>query len=166
MVKKVIIGLIGITLPVIGVFVALDFLESEEARIRERFSRAASIVSKEGEEKPIAMLGLTRSLKTLFADPCTIDAPRRSISGRFSPQELASLVARGRQSFTDLSLTFHDLDITLRDKTTADTVFTALLRGSKGGQNFREVREMEATLIRKDGEWLFSNIEVVEVLRK
>lgn len=166
MVRKLLIGLVALVVLAIGVFVAREFLKSEEARIRERFARLASTVSKEKKEKPIAMLHLTRSFRTLFADPCTIDGARRSISGSYSPRELASLVVRGRQSFSELSLAFSDLKITLRNNRTADAVFTAFVRGTRGGGSFREAREVKATLSKEESGWVFSDIEVVQVLRK
>ncbi len=166
MVKKLIISLMLLALTAIALFYAAGLLTSEETKIRERFSRTASVIHRDEEEKPIANMVIARSLQTLFADPCTVNAPSRSISQDYTPRELASLIIRARQPFKDLSLSFHDLKITIRDETTADAVFTALLRGTREGRSFREAREMKAKLKKHDRRWLFTRIKVVQVLRK
>lgn len=166
MVKKLFIGLTALALLAIGIFGAIHLLQSEKSRIRDRFSQAASIMNKDEEEKPITMLALVPSLQKLFADPCKLDFPSRSISGSYSPRELAQLALRWRKRFETLSLSFHDPDITLQDSKTADAVFTILVRGTRDGREFQEAREVEAILRKQEGRWVFARARVIQVLRK
>ncbi len=166
--KKIVIVLVAVVAGMAGYMAAVRFFTTEEARIRGKFREAASIVSKAGEEENIAMIGVTRLLENLLADPCSIEITRTSLSGSYSPRELASLVARGRGTFEELELSFHDLDITLRGESRADVIFTAHLTGKRAREErIREIREMEATLVKnEDQDWVFSKINVKEVLRK
>ncbi len=142
---------------------------SEEARIRRRFAAVASMLSvntKQGQERA-AMLKIQLSLRDFFTDPFSIDAPGTSFSADFSPAEIARQVAYFRTQFDRLTITLYNLDVRVIDDDLAESAFTAMLRGTTSSQKrVMEVREIEALLRKVDGQWLFSEIAVIKVLRR
>ncbi len=161
--------LVAFTVIAITIFTAARLMISEEARIRRRFAAAASMLAvnaKEGQERA-AMLKIQLSLRDFFTDPFSIDAPGTSFSADYSPAEIARQVAYFRTQFDRLTITLYNLDVRVIDDDLAESAFTALVRGTTSSQKrVLEVREIEAKLRKVDGQWLFSEIAVVKVLRR
>jgi hypothetical protein len=64
-------------------------------------------------------------------------------------------------------LTFYDFNIAFPEKEITQVTLTARLRGrSTAGEQVDETRELECDLKKGEKKWLFSSIEVVEVLKK
>jgi hypothetical protein len=64
-------------------------------------------------------------------------------------------------------LKFYDSDIAFPEKGVAKVTLTARLTGkSTAGEQMDETRELECLLRKIEKKWLFSQIEVVEVLKK
>jgi hypothetical protein len=64
-------------------------------------------------------------------------------------------------------LKFYDLSISLPEKGVANVTLTARLTGtSAAGERLEETRELRCVLKKAEKKWLFSEIEVVEVLKR
>ena len=108
-----------------------------------------------------------KSIGALFAENCDLKAPVHSLSGSYTREEITGIALQGRNQFLSLSLKFYDLQISLPEKGVANVTLTGKLTGkSTFGEYVDETRELECLLKKSEKKWLFSQFEVVEVLRK
>lgn len=158
---------LGILLVATGIFGAFSLFPSEEKKVKKQFSLLAEYACKEEGERILAMAGKMRNLEFLFYEPCTVEAPPYSLSGGFTRGEIASLAARARLNFSQLTLEFHDLSISFPEKEKARAVLTGSVKGKTiSGEAVHEVQEMECLLKKSQDQWLFEHWEMVEVLKR
>jgi hypothetical protein len=150
-----------------AVMVFRYLLPSAERQVVRQFGRLSESVAKSPDEKPFEMTRKMRRLRALFNDPCEFSSHLDVLTGTYSPEELSALAVRGRAQFSRLELTFYDLDVEFPEERTAKVMLTATLRGHLvNGDAANETREMESTLRKVEGDWVFSAFQVVEVLRR
>jgi hypothetical protein len=159
--------LIGGLIIIAGAVAAFYLFQSEEKKVRKQFRLLSEWVSKDAGENLIIMAHKTKSIGTLFDESCKLKSPFESISGIYTPEEISSYAARGRLYCSQLSLKFYDISIRFPEKGLAKVTLTAKLTGrSSSGEHFDETHELECSLKKIEKRWLFSEFEVVEVLRK
>ena len=82
-------------------------------------------------------------------------------------EEISTYAASARSHFSQLHLKFYDFHITFPEKGLAKVTLTARLTGkSTVGEQADETRELDCVLKKIESKWLFSEIEIVEVLKK
>lgn len=159
--------IIGALVVVIGIGLALYFFPSEEKKIRKQFRLLAEWVSKDSGENTFTMAYKIKNIGTLFDGTCEFKVPIYSFSGSYTPEEISGYAARGRLSFSQLYLKFYDLNIAFPERGLAKVTLTAKLTGkSNVGEYIDEAHELESLLKKVENKWLFSKVEVVEVLKK
>jgi hypothetical protein len=159
--------IIAILLAISGAVVLISVIQSDEHRIKRAFGSLAKWASKEEGESNLTMVQKTRSIGSLCAKTCHIEAPETTFSGAYSSQQIAALAARTRIPFTSLSLRFDDLHIELLEKGWATVRATAQLEGiRKRGERLDDTRELECRLQKVEGKWLFTHFELVKVLER
>jgi hypothetical protein len=155
---------------VIGVVAVFCLLPNEEKRVRKQFDLLAQYVAKEPNEDLLSAANRAKNIGRLFADPCEFKAEGDSfysLTGKYSREELISYAFRGRSYFSSLSLKFHDLKIEFPEREAAKVRVTATLSGrSASGESVDEAREFLSVLQKIEKKWLFSQFEVVEVLKR
>ena len=68
--------------------------------------------------------------------------------------------------FNTLSLDFNDIELEINGDT-AKAFFTAVFTGSpKNSEPIREIRELEASLRKVDGKWIFESFRVQNIIKK
>jgi len=151
----------------IGVLAAFYLFPSEERRVKKQFSLLSVWVSKDPGENAFTMAHKTQRIGSLFAEKFELKTEIDSMSGSYTPEEISSHAAHGRLMFSNLSLKFYDFDISFPEKRVAKVILTAKLKGrSTTGEYIDETHELECILRKIDRRWLFSNVEMVEVLKK
>jgi hypothetical protein len=154
-----------LTILIVGV--SLSCSTNEEKRVRNQFKLLSEFVSKDRSENALTMAQKIKNTAQLFVDGCEINVPDQSVVGSYSRDEIARYAGQARLQFSKLSLRFHDLDIYFPENAVALVTVTARAEGnSKDGERVNEVRELQCALTRTEDVWLFSRIEVVEVLQK
>ena len=162
--KYILIAIVAVGL---CLFAVLYFSPSEEKRVRKQFDLLSEYVSKDSDENTIAMAHKMQKLGSLFGDSCELKIAVEVLSGTYTREEIVSYAARGRARFSKLSLEFLDLEVTFPEHGVAKVSLTARLTGrTRAGEQMHETRELESLLKKTGKKWLFSNIEVIEVLRK
>ena len=148
--------------------VAVRFLvQTDEKKIRAQFGLLAEWISKEPDESPVTTSHNIQHIATLFADPCAFKADIISFTGSYTPDEIAGFVGRSRFSMTYLTLKFYDLDIIFVQEGVAQATVTAKLTGkTRSGDILEATHELKTVLTKTEGTWRFSQVEVVEVLKK
>jgi hypothetical protein len=103
----------------------------------------------------------------LFDEHCELKTDYPSLSGSYTREEISAYAGSARSHVSQLSLKFYDLQIAFPEKEVAKVTLTARLTGtSTAGERIDETRELECLLRKPEKKWLFSQIDVVEVLRK
>ena len=159
--------LVGALIVVVGIVVAITLIPSEEKRVKRQFYLLSEWVSKSPEENAFTMLQKMKNIGTLFDERCEMKIADQSLSGSYTRQEVSAYAGSARSHASQLDLTFYDLRIVFPEKEIARVNLTARLTGrSTAGERVGETRELECVLRKIDKKWLFSQIEVVEVLKK
>ena len=152
---------------IIGIAVILYFLPSEEKKVKKQFHLLSEGVLKSPEENAFTMLQKMKNIGALFDEHCELKVPSQSLSGSYARQEISAYAGSARSYFSQLDLKFYDFHIVFPEKEVAKVTLTARLTGrSTAGEQVDETRELECILKKIEKKWLFSQIEVVEVLKK
>ncbi len=158
---------VSVLLAIIGIVVVFTLIPSEEKRVKRQFDLLSEWVSKSPEENAFTMLQKIKNIGTLFDEQCKMKAPEQSLSGNYTRQEISTYAGSARSHVSQLDLKFYDLHIIFPEKEVAKVDLTARLTGrSTAGERVDETRELECVLRKIDKQWLFSQIEVIEVLKK
>jgi hypothetical protein len=151
----------------IGVLAAFYLFPSEERKVKKQFHLLSEWASKDTGENAFTMAHKTQRIGTLFAEKFELKTEIDSMSGSYTPEEISSHAAHGRLMFSNLSLKFYDFDISFPERGIAKVSLTASLKGrSTTGEYVDETHELECILRKIERRWLFSNVEMVEVLKK
>lgn len=162
--KRLIIALAALT---IGIVVVLRLFPGEERKVRKQFALLSKCVSKGSRENPITTASKVQKLRALLAENCTLKTHIPEFSGRFTGQELSSLIAQARLQFSSLSAKFYDVEIDFPEENTATATVTLTVAGTMtDGVRMDETHELECVLKEVEGKWLFSECQVVEVLTR
>ena len=152
---------------IIGIVAAYHLLQGQEKRVRRQFKLLSELASKHGDEDNLTMARKARGIGALFAENCRIETHIASISASYTRQEIAGLAARARLPFSRLSVRFYDLRIQFPEKNSAQVTVTGLASGAlRQGDLVDDTLELVCTLKKLDNKWLFTGIQVVEVLEK
>ena len=159
--------IVGALIVVVGIVVAITLIPSEEKRVKRQFSLLSEWVSKSPEETAFTMLQKMKNIGTLFDEHCEMKIPDQSLSSSYTRQDISTFAGSARSYVSQLDLKFYDLLVIFPEKGVARVNLTARLTGrSTAGERVDETRELECVLRKIDKKWLFSQIEVVEVLKK
>lgn len=159
--------LIGALVVIIGVAVVFYFFPNEEKKVKKRFQLLSEGVLKSPEENAFTLLQKMKNIGALFDEHCELKAPSQSLSGSYTREEISTYAGSARSYFSQLDLKFYDFHILFPEKETTKVTLTARLTGrSTAGEQMDETRELECILKKIEKKWLFSQIEVVEVLKK
>jgi len=143
------------------------YQQSDEKKIKKRFTRLSELFSKDDLEPALLMATKVKGIGSLFAKTCIIQSSDRLRSGTYTPEQITSHAASARAIFRVLKLKFYDIEISLQGEAEARASLTGVLSGiSKQEENFEETHEMEFDLVKLEDEWFFSAIRMVEVLQK
>jgi hypothetical protein len=159
--------LVGVPMVIIGIVTVFTFFSSEEKKVKKQFQLLSEGMLKSPEENAFMTLQKMKNIGTLFDEHCEIKAPDQYLSGSYTRDEISTYAGSARSYFSQLDLTFYDFNIIFPEKEIAQVTLTARLRGkSTAGEQVDETRELECDLKKGEKKWLFSSIEVVEVLKK
>ena len=159
--------LIGVLMVIVGIVIAITLFPSEEKRVKKQFHLLSEWVSKSPEENAFTMLQKMKNIGSLFDAHCELKVPDQSLSGTYTREEISTYAGSARSHVSKLDLKFYDFDIAFPEKGVAKVTITARLTGkSTAGEQMDETRELGCLLKKIEKKWLFSQIEVVEVLKK
>jgi len=159
--------LIGMLMVILGSVIAIAAFPSEEKRVKRRFGLLSEWVSRSPEENAFTLLQKMRDIGSLFDEHCELKTDYPALSGSYTREEISAYVGSAHSHVSRLSLKFYDLQIAFLEKDVAKVTLTARLTGrSTAGEQIDETREIECLLKKIQKKWLFSQIEVIEVLKK
>jgi hypothetical protein len=152
---------------ILGIVIAIMIFPSEEKRVKKQFRLLSEWVSKSTEENAFTMLQRMKDIGSLFDAHCELKVPDQSLAGRYTREEISTYAGSARSQVCQLDLKFYDLQVVFPEKGAAKVSLTARLTGrSTAGERIDEARELECLLRKIEKRWLFSQIEVIEVLKR
>ncbi len=167
MVKRNVVIAAGLS-AIIGFFVVYYVFYNEEAKVKRRFNELAERISKEPDETKLIAAATINKITRMIQETIQVDIPSRSISKTFTRKDLAAPIYNARSHYSNMALRFVDFGIDLSQEGTAAVHVTGNLKGKLlSGESIDETHELYCLLKKdKNDEWLFSSIEIVEVLEK
>ncbi len=162
-VKKAVIGLFVV---LAAGYVVFRFWPGDESAIRKQLALIEEKGSKEVSEKPIEGLLRSKQLAGLFHDPCALTVDSFDYNGEYSRKQIMDRITTVRSSHNQLRVKLYDVSIDCPQEQTATVLFTLRLNGTYRGNGIADVQEVEATLRKIEGDWLFTSVRIVEVLEK
>lgn len=152
---------------IIGIVAVVYLFPSDEKKIKKQVALLAEWASKEPGENIFTTVQKIKGIGTLFAERCVLKLPSHEIAGPHSRDEITAYATQARVQFSRIHLKFEDLTIIFPEKEVARVTLTGRLTGKwANGENVDESRELECILKKIDNQWLFTEFEVVEVLKK
>jgi hypothetical protein len=162
---KYILG--GVLVTIIGIVVFFYFFPNDERKVKKQFNLLSEWVTKSQDEPSFTMLQKIKNIGTLFDEHCELKVPSQSLSGSYTREEISTYAGSARSYFSQLDLKFYDFHIVFLEKGIANVTLTGRLAGSStAGEQADETRELECVLKKIENKWLFSSIEIVEVLKR
>lgn len=159
--------LITLILIAVGIGAFLMFYQSDEKRVKKQFRQLSEGLSKESGENIFTLDQKIKKIASLFDETCEVNIQGYSISGRLSREEITGYAVRSRLHLSELRLTFYDFSITFLHEDEAKVYLTARLKGKMTtGEVINEAHEIDCLLKKIEQRWLFTRVEVVEVLKK
>lgn len=150
-----------------GTMAILCSSPGEEGKVKKQFHFLSEWVSKDRGEKPLTTARKIRNIRTLFARECALKAHIDSYSGTYTPDEIAGHAAAVRSRFSSVSLSFYDFNIDFPEEGSANVNVTARLTGiSTTGERVDDAHELECLLKCAEEKWIFTQVEVIDVLRR
>ncbi|MBN1671616.1 MAG: hypothetical protein JXR37_11310 [Kiritimatiellae bacterium] len=142
-------------------------LQTDRRQVARQFDRLAQWVSKRAREQALGTALKLQGADTLFAEEVEVAVGERMLAGRYTVRELVGQAALARMSFVELAVEFHDLAVEFPSNGVAHVVCTVQVTGKlTNGERVDEPREIECTLEKTSGRWLFSAFRSVDVLRR
>jgi hypothetical protein len=161
--KQIVLGVLAVA--AIAALV-IWLIPDEKKAIRKRFARLSELVAKDGNESLFVTAAQSRAVAELLTDPCELKGSLHSLGGKYSRQEAATAAAVIRSQFDKMKLDLVDLTIEFPEKDKATVSLTARFNATGSGEPVTEVRELNCTLLKIDGKWLFNSCQAVEVFKK
>jgi hypothetical protein len=146
--------------------VAMRYWPGDERDIRKQIGHLETLGSKEADEKPIESLVRARQLAALFHDPCTLQVESVDFKGEYGRQQIQERIAMARGFYTEAKVSVHDLVLEIPGNNTARIRCTLRVKGRGKSQPIADVQELEAGLRKREGDWLFTTVTLVEVLER
>ena len=167
MVKKI-VSLIVIAAVLATVGYLLFRSPNESQRIIERLKLLTSNVSKKHSEGAVTMALKHQAIIGLINSQCTVFIKEAMLTGDFTPEEFAAQMIRSRSMFKAIDGQIDDCEVQLNAAQTSATISFAIriIAELKSGRKIDEVRDLQATVKKVDGKWLFAGFEIHQVLEK
>jgi hypothetical protein len=145
---------------------AFFFWPSDENKISSKLDALAEYCSSENSETVIETLQKATLAAKLCTDPCTVQMASLNIDRQFKQKELADRLLMMKKRLPDTSFNFHDTNIEILPDNRAEIITTIRLNGKSINGEFTDAYELNITVVKDEGEWLFSSFFVVEFMKK
>lgn len=139
---------------------------NKEKQIKKQLHRLTEYATKQQDEPTLTSLKKSAQIGALFADTGILKIHTPEIEGNFSRKELTDRIILARNYFTSLNVSFYDISIQFSAETVAEVLLTMRLLGKMGADDIADVQEVRIVIRKREGKWLFTGVEIVEVLEK
>jgi hypothetical protein len=138
----------------------------DERAIRKQLAVIEEAGSKLATEPALEGLVKATQLAGLFADPCQLTVEAARHVGSYPRKQIQDRIVLVRNLYSPVQVSLHDITIDLTRKPNAMVHGTIRLHGQSKGEAIADVQELRARMGKVDGQWLFAEVEIVEVLER
>lgn len=161
--NKTVIVVLVIFLIIGGV---LFFLPSDEKEIRDNLDSLAEYCSTVKDEPLLEALQKVTLAAKLCTVPCKVDIESSQIEREFDQKEITDRLLMLRKRLSNTKFIFEDTLVDIPGEDRAEVTTTLRLDGDSVDGRFTDAYEIHITVIKQDGDWLFSSFTVVEFMKK
>lgn len=161
--NKTVFLALAITLLIGG---AVFFLPSDEKKIRDNLESLAEYCSTVKSESVIATLQKVTFAAKLCTVPCKIHIESSQVDREFDPKDLTDRLLMMKKRLSNTTFSFEDTVVDVPGEDRATVLTTLRLNGEAVDGRFTDAYEMNITVEKQDGDWLFSSFTVVEFIKK
>lgn len=141
-------------------------LPSDEKEIRHNLELLAKYSSSADDEGTLSTLTKARSAANLCTESCTIDIESFHIKQQLSRKDISDHIIMLKKMLPDTRFTFNDIQINFPEENNALINTTLSLNGKTKNQRFTDAYELKSSVVKIDGDWLFSSFTVVEFMER
>jgi hypothetical protein len=143
------------------------FFPTRTRQVKRVFTRLSGAAEKDGPEGALVTAAAARKLSAFFASECRLEAQAYRLSGTVSRDDVMRYAFAARDRARTSTLRFYDVRVAFGQEGEAVAEATARVEGtSDSGDSLREVHEIRCVLRKFEGEWLFSEVVLVDVLER
>ncbi len=141
-------------------------LPGDEKEIRHNLALLAKYSSSAGDEGTLLTLNKARSAARLCTESTPIAIESLHLKQQLSRKDISDHILMLKKMLPDTRFTFNDIQIDFPEANKALLNTTLSLDGTTKQQRFTDAYELRSTLVKIDGEWLFSSFTVVEFMER
>ncbi|MFP4446189.1 MAG: hypothetical protein ACLFPD_08095 [Desulfosudaceae bacterium] len=143
------------------------FSKSDLARVKARFERLAELLEKQAGENELLGGAKAKHISNLFTETGRVDIPAFDVHGTFTRDDVQRLVLMGRSRYKNLTIRFYDFAVEFPAEHRARVDVTAFLEAAlASGSTVQEAHQLIFILEQPDEEWLFAEVQGVNMLEK
>lgn len=142
--------------------------ETEEDQIRHLIAEIVENVNRRHDEGTSGNLLRSNRLPKYFTDPCEISIGISEVGGVYSEAQITNNAMRVRTMFKTIDSKINDLHIIYQPESEHAVVeFSAIFDGVlNNSESVHGVRDLRCDLVKQDGQWRISTINIRQVLEK
>lgn len=142
------------------------FLPSEEKKIRNNLESLAEYCSTTKNESVIETLQKITLAAKLCTTPCKVYIESSQIDRELNQKDITDRLLMMKKRLPDTRFSFEDTAVDLSGEDRATVLTTLRLNGKAVDGRFTDAYEMNITVERQAGDWLFSSFTVIEFMKK
>ena len=152
---------------ILGAFMLLRLNGNDPDRIKNNLVLLDKMVSKTARKPDRPFLTKIKEAKILLEKSCQIIIDEDTISGTYSPEQVAALITRFHEQIAETRLFFYDIKISFPNKQKAILHCTARLMGTTlSNGKFDEFRKLKILTAKTRGKWRFTRFQTIESVKK
>ena len=144
------------------------FLPSDEARVKETFTKMAAALDKSGNEPGLEAIGKARRAVALVEPGCTCEAFGKTFTLSKNVPDITQHVVAFRNMAANMHFAFEDISVKFTGDDTAEVTCDFFYKGDDFDLSVRDARALDATM-RKDpesGRWRFAHVRLSNIIEK
>ncbi|TKB07621.1 hypothetical protein [Desulforhopalus sp. IMCC35007] len=161
--NKTVVLILAIVLMVGG---AIFFLPSDEKKIRNNLDSLGEYCSTVKDEPLLDALQKVTFAAKLCTDPCKVHIESSQIDHEFGQKEITDRLLMLKKRLSNTTFSFEDTFVDIPGDNRAEVTTTLRLNGESVNGRFTDAYEIQISVEKQDGDWLFSSFTVVEFMKK
>jgi hypothetical protein len=145
---------------------AISLLPSDEKKIRSNLDSFAEYCSSVNEESVLETLQKVTLAAKLCTSPCKVHIESLKVDRNYQQKEITDRLLMLKKKLPNTRFSFQDSTVDIQSDARADVLTTLRLIGESVDGQFTDAYEMNITVDKQEGDWLFSSFTVVEFMKK
>lgn len=162
--KQLLYIIAGIVL--VAVVTVILLRPSDEKKIVKNLELMGEYCTTESQESGIVTLQKTSRAAKLCTDPCKVQVESFDVDQEFNRKEITNHIMMMKKRLVGTTFTFQDTVFVNLTDDRAELTTTLRLNGKTVDGRFTDAYELQITVVKREGDWLFSSFTVVEFMER